>query len=310
MPTPLARYARSIDGNFRRIGLRNFRRSIAKELDNVRSTGRSLVVSDKDDDIACVLPPLFLTLFTHITRSLGIDPDELTALRTEDEVRKFLYKRIVSVVTLDMNTFGSDNWNAIRDYFVDCVLEEHYPPQYASDLSQAQNIWAIGSNLRRVIPTYFKEFRQVLNRGGELHAVFTDPLDQAGSSIGGPDPLGGSVKSVPQAFAFSIMQEHGYYYNDEVKEFQKNLILKNRDSLLNLKQSSNTEKLYIYKMNYPLSFGIDVIDGLHDNGIIYVRYFPFADNGQPIVRLTRRNTHWYDFYLYQLERYKQISQPW
>jgi hypothetical protein len=299
MPTPLARHAKRIDGEFRRIGLRNFKRSIIKELTNIRANSESLVISDKDDDIACISPPSFLTLFTHMVRSLGIDPDELVATNTEEEVRHLLYGSIVRVVTNDMSTFGQDNWMAIRDYFLDCILEEHYPPEYSSDLARARNIWAVGSNLRRVIPTYFKEYRQVLNRNGHIHAVFVDPLADEFDD-----------KGIPPAIIFSIMQEHGYHYNQEIRDFQKLMILKNRDSLLNLQQSCTAGELSIYKVNYPISFGIDVINGQDEDGVIYVRYFPFADNGQPIVRLTRNNTHWYDFYLYQLERLKQISRPW
>jgi hypothetical protein len=195
------------------------------------------------------------------------------------------------VGSIDMNQLmaGTSQYglsDELRNHFVDQILMETYPSeQHPRDLASATELWMSGTNLRRAIPHRFKELKQVLERGGAINAIFANP---------------GSAEMM----RYAAMQEQGNVKGEEVRNTQIELIKQNMEHLLDLSKEVSRGKVSMYKTDYPMGFGLDVINPNSEEGIIYVRYFPFADDGRPVLRLTRKNDRWYRFYFYQFQRLK------
>jgi hypothetical protein len=250
--------------SIRRISMRDFRRDISKELSEIFQKHTRLIITRNNEDRACVIPMQLMTAIEEIVGNIDID-------------------RLMA----GTSQYGwSDD---LRNHLVDQILLETYPSeQYPKDLASATELWMSGTNLRRAIPYRFKEFKQVLERGGTIHAIFANP----GSG---------------EMMRYAAMQEQGNVGGEEVKNSQQELINQNMKQLFNLSKEVSRGNILIYKTDYPMGYGLDLIDRNSEEGIIYVRYYPFADDGRPVLRLTRKNDRWYRFYLFQLERLRTAT---
>jgi len=62
---------------------------------------------------------------------------------------------------------------------------------------------------------------------------------------------------------------------------------------------------------YAMPYGLDWMKGgIRDETVMYVRFYPFADEDRPIIRITKENEKLFRFYSYQLRRYKAAKKPW
>jgi hypothetical protein len=198
-------------------------------------------------------------------------------------------QEIVGDIDIEQLMAGTSRYgwlDDVRGHFLDQILSETYPTeQYPRDLASGTELWMSGTNLRRAIPYRSRELKKVLERGGTIHAIFADP-------------------DSGEMMRYAAMQEQGNVQGEEVKNTQRELIDQNMKHLLDLSKEVSRGNVLIYKTEYPIGYGLDVIDRNSEEGIIYVRYYPFADDGRPVLRLTRKNDRWYRFYLYQLDRLK------
>jgi hypothetical protein len=170
---------------------------------------------------------------------------------------------------------------------VNDVLRNDYPSFYREHLGQAQELWIVGMNLRRIFPDYTAELRKVLNRGGTIHAILVTP---------------GSAAS-----HYAAKQD---YDNVPVDEYINTIRLA-LIRLTNLKQLA-PDRVSIKVIDHPLSFGLDVVDVESHHGRIYVRSYPLlSPNGDvPILALGPNDSPWYDFYKDQLRVLSEKAVEW
>jgi prevent-host-death family protein len=273
-----------------RVPLRAFRQHISEKLDSVISGHARLVITKNNDDCAGVIPIEMMRAIDQIAEEIDLNR-VMKRARDRENILNLFFDYFVRAVKGEGAELSNGQWSELKDYYLDRILLEKYPPEYQRDLASAKHLWVIGTNLRRIVPVRFKELRQVLEGGGTVRAMFVDPTKD-------------------DAIRYSAMQEHGNFSGDEMRAYQRKLINGGRNELMKLAKETKSGDITIYKIDYPLSFGLDVIDGNTDKGIIYVRYYPFGDDGQPILRLTRENEMWYEYYLFQLERLNTTAEVW
>jgi hypothetical protein len=268
--------------------MRDFRRDISKELAEIFQKHAQLVITRNNEDRAYVAPVQMMSAIDQIANE--IDISKLMAHGDEkDSVVYLLFEHFIKKIKSDGVDINNIGWLELKNYYLDRVLLETYPPEHQRELASAGQLWITGTNLRRIIPLRFKELRQILARGGTVAAIFVDP-DSENSQ------------------RYAAMQEQGAVKEIRgLMEYQSKLIEEGMKGLKKLYNEVKLGKMLIYKIDYPLGFGLDVIDGEDNKGIIYVRHYPFADDGQPVLRLTRDNEVWYRHYLFQLERLRAAA---
>jgi antitoxin (DNA-binding transcriptional repressor) of toxin-antitoxin stability system len=265
-----AEAARPKTDRHKRVALRSFRANISKELESVRASHDRLVISKNNIDIAGLVPMSIMSLIDKISRK--VDLDELLHKVSDPE------KALDTLVA------------ALSTETIDSILLRDYPPEYFSELSSARELWITGSNNRRIFPHHLGILRKILEKGGTVAVLFVDPTSDA--------------------IRYSAMQEMGFFDGELPKSSQRKTIEDAKQSLLELADDVKKGSIEIYKMDYPPTFGMDIVDKDGENTIAYIRYYPFADFGQPIIKLTRSNNAWLNFYIHQLERFKTAAQPW
>src|SRR6185437_6877484 len=219
---------------------------------NAVKDGASLIVSRNDEDVACIVPTAVARFVDKIFSVLEVSPSSLGSELTDAALEKMFYSCMVKIIKKEHKGIDTEIWDDLGNYFLDHALLKRYPDEYSTNLAAATVLWTIGSNLRRIIPTYFDELREIFKRGGTINAIFVDPYQDA--------------------IKFSAQQEHGSYHGDSMRDMQRDLIVENRTLLRNLRAQVGRGHVKIWRINHPLSYGIDVIDGNTHNGVIYVRY--------------------------------------
>jgi hypothetical protein len=183
----------------------------------------------------------------------------------------------------------------------DDILLSDYPRDFGQKIDDAQKLYLVGSNLRRIFQQgRTQHLETMLGKGGHITALLVSPTP--------PD-------SQPEAWKFCIMQEAAVkstkysdlLCNDRWLKGQWDQITANIRTLEHLKQIY-PDQIEIKTINYPLSYGIDAIDFDSWNGTIYIRYYPFRESGRPILVLKPGDTL-YDFYRRQTVELVESGDP-
>lgn len=175
-----------------------------------------------------------------------------------------------------------------REGTIGSVLSAFYPNEYGTELRSATQLWITGTNLRRIVQdNYLGHVRTILERGGSVKVLMNHPLDEA--------------------CRFAMIQDSGP--GSDLRLY-KELVHKNLSKFWEVQETGrNGKNLEIRTIDYPLSFGLDVLNGESDTtGIIYVRFYPLPNmqvhsEDRPIVKLRAVDGYWYDFFKDQFERH-------
>jgi len=180
-------------------------------------------------------------------------------------------------------------WSAAKDQLtIDNFLRQDYSENYPREFAVAnRTIWITGLDLRRITQRYkgtkirpIHHIETAIREGVKVKILVVDPRSKA-------------------ACKYAAMQELG---EPDTERFQQSVASALR-LFCHLRSGATSNNPEIKTIDYPLNYGIDAMDAeTHDgidNGIIYVRFYPFFDpecDDRPIVRLTPSERHWYDFY--------------
>ena len=273
-----------------KVSLRDFRKSMVGILNDIFMKRTSVTLTKNEEERAVIIPPqmklIIDTLAQHIDMKSLMD-NATTGAAVWQPFKQYFMESLLSEEAPN----NSPEWIALSHYFMDHILLERNPPQYSKDLASARVLWSIGSNLRRLIPGHISDLRKVLERGGEVNAIFVDP-------------------KAPDAIKYVTIQENGYHRLELMASLQVDLINNNCIRLIELANTVKLGKLSCFKIDYPPACGIDFIFSHNEmDDLIYVRNYPLNDDDKPILRLTRHNQTWFDFYSFQLNRYKQAARP-
>lgn len=162
-----------------------------------------------------------------------------------------------------------------------------YPDEYWEDLLIASKLIAMGTSLSRLMQrkTWIEG---ILSRGGSIQVLFVDPDSSA-------------VK-------YSAMQELGACDAPTLKAFRR----KQSEALAWLISQKQTEKIEFLKIDYALTFGLDVIEVPNRARSIYVRFYPLVQSGEedrPICEVRGDNPLWYELFEGQLKAHLAKAKP-
>ncbi|MDE2227960.1 MAG: GNAT family N-acetyltransferase [Alphaproteobacteria bacterium] len=169
------------------------------------------------------------------------------------------------------------------------ILLHKYPDSYRDDLARAKELCVTGTNLRRIFTDYIPCLRDVLQNGGRIMAIIGKP---------GSD-----------AVKYGALQETGKLTDGLIRAFSGRL----ESSLHGLKDLTQKawDRVEVSTVDFPLGFGLDIVDRKSADGIIYVRHYPLdAGVDKPIMVLRPNEPDWFKFYLDQFEKHLSLSQPW
>jgi hypothetical protein len=167
-----------------------------------------------------------------------------------------------------------------------------YSDQYWDDLRTASKLIAIGTSLSRLMQrkTWIEG---ILSRRGSIQVLFVDPHSSA--------------------FKYSAMQEIGAYDASALRTFRRTQS-GSLAWLLGLAQAQNeyADKIEFLKIDYALTFGLDVIELPGGARSIYVRFYPLVKQGEedrPIVEVRGDNPLWHEFFESQLASHLAMAEP-
>jgi len=257
---------------------------------------------------------------THVAQAVGVDPTTLGRLEREetDQISLLLVHKLATHLKVSWKllmegpegeelaeivpsvanrsrqpvleagvyrrAYGNQTAGAIDEFF-----HEFYPKDFKEELRNAEQLWATGTNLRRIVLDryHLSSVRNILKRGGELKVLMNHPESAS--------------------CAFAMIQDRGV--GSSLEEYKAD-VHRNLSKFCELRETApNGKNLQLRTIDYPLSFGLDVINGHSDtDGIIYVRFYPLPDLQQtsedrPIIRLSAAEGYWYDFFKEQFERH-------
>ena len=119
------------------------------------------------------------------------------------------------------------------------------------------------------------------------------------------------------AVTFAAFQEHGNSDSPSVAQFIKEVNSSTYEWLCYLKTKNNNRyyhKLIVHKIDYALTFGLDLLEFRSGQGIIYLRCYPLMDNerdgDRPIIGIKSKNANWYSFFDIQWRRHLERAKPW
>ena len=169
---------------------------------------------------------------------------------------------------------------------MESLLRKDYPEHYERILTGADILWMVGTNLRRIIPDHLDRLRSILDRGGIVNAIFVKPGSEAAK--------------------YSIKQEYGIdltvsFIEKHVKYIEDNI------GYLTDVRTSYKDRVNIYTIDFPLTYGMDVINNANRMQHIYLRLYPFDEQDKPIIYLTTGHPYWFDFYGKQLTKLIKAS---
>jgi hypothetical protein len=164
-------------------------------------------------------------------------------------------------------------------------LYERYPDGYEQDFEEAEELWIMGTNLRRIVGDQkVSQMKDVLRKkNGSVKILMHRPRDAV--------------------CKYAMLQEG----LDQLPQYRVVV----RDNLLQFFKIRADEeigkKLEIKTIDYMLTFGLDVINGTMRNttSAIYLRFYPLPQNvvnkiqDQPIIKFRYSDRRWYDFFLDQ-----------
>lgn len=176
----------------------------------------------------------------------------------------------------------------INDFFL-----TDYPASYREDFKRAANLSIMGSNLRRLMYDYMKDISGTLDSGGTVKVILVNPRTAASRYAAIQDLGPGNDEEDEEGFAQTILLAY--------KAFLK---VKNRNS--------NGANLTMKMIDYPLAFGMDVMEFSDGHGRIYLRYYPIStpEEDRPIVVLNDTDQYWYEFYKSQFLKHWDMSTDW
>lgn len=162
------------------------------------------------------------------------------------------------------------------------ILLDNYPPDYLGDIKRAENeMWITGNSLRRMVPDHIKPLKELIERKQiNLYVILIDNDKKELFKCAAQQDFG--VKA--------DIANYSGFYDEAIKAFKE------------VKEIA-PKRVHIYKIKYPLPFGIDAIDTNDPNGggVIYVRFYPFFGEGdRPILVLRPFQKKWFEFYKRQL----------
>jgi hypothetical protein len=178
------------------------------------------------------------------------------------------------------------------------ILKSDYPLYFEDQLQKTKKISMLGTNLRRVLK-WRPHIERIIDGGGSVEAVLVDPLSDA--------------------TRYSAYQEHGDSTTLSLATFVGHV--DNCWQWLSKQQTKNNYRFYdqvnIKKIDYPLAFGLDVLEFEDGDGVIYIRFYPLMygenEHDRPIIEFTRESEEsrdWYDVFKTQWERHSSKAESW
>jgi hypothetical protein len=220
-----------------------------------------------------------------IARAEGREPDA-------DRVRE-LVRTIVGTPN-DVGPKASDPLPKLSPEMF--LFHPKYPRGFRGQLRRAVRLRMFGTNLRRH-RNHGKLIEHVLKkRDSYIEVILCDPKSPAVN--------------------FAAFQECGTSDEESVRRFT-NEVNKTYRWLCKLKTKNGNryqDKLNIYKIDYALTFGLDLLEFADGQGIFYLRFFPLMDNerdsDRPIVGIQSDNAVWYNFFTIQWKRHRDRARLW
>lgn len=166
-------------------------------------------------------------------------------------------------------------------------VHEIYPEQFITDLERTVRASITGTSLRR-LELEHERIREILVRDNTsaIQVLFVDYMKK-------------------ELCRYAAIQEFGKDNAKTVKRF-KDRLKKNAAWWFDLRKEFN-ERVEIKKIDFPLAFGLDVLEFKAGGGTVYVCLYPLMDGGEeqdkPIVEIRNGDKTWHSFYKKQFERH-------
>ena len=193
--------------------------------------------------------------------------------------------------------FDPDNKNipimdSLRSLFTNSCFLRSYPQQYGQSINNARDLCIVGTTLRRIFPRYKKQLETVVRSGGTIKAVLVDP-------------------SKEHAVRYAMMHTFSGHEitADSVRDYSAHIFASYRE-LVSLRNGSPEGRVKIYKIDNPLSCGIDGIDIRDKMGVIYVRQFQLGTEDCPIFEIKPVDGDWYRFYVDLIDHHINAAAIW
>lgn len=170
-----------------------------------------------------------------------------------------------------------------------------YPDAFAIDLRRAENLKVMGTSLRRLTRRR-RQIRELVARGGKVQVIFIDPAKE-------------------ELRRYETIQEFGDDSFQSMTKFLERL-QSGADWWFKLKNGcdSHRQQVEIKTIDYPLAFGLDIMDFGRGRGSIYVQFYPLVlddeEEERPIVEIRDDNEIWYTYYREQFERHWDRAYVW
>lgn len=170
-----------------------------------------------------------------------------------------------------------------------------YPDQFTYDLRRAENLKVMGTSLRRLTPRR-KRIKELVSRNKKVQVLFIDPTKSG-------------------LLRYETIQEFGDDSRESIFKFSNRLLLNARWWFeLQSERRADKQQIEIKVIEYPLAFGIDLMDLGNGKGSAYVQFYPLVldedEEERPIIEIRENNLIWYEYYKEQFERHWELARVW
>lgn len=164
-------------------------------------------------------------------------------------------------------------------YISDLILQGY--PDFASQLQSAKRVSVLGAVLSSTVSRYNSEFVRILNRGGTLRFVLSEPTPEVFAMQ--------SVRS-------SLVDDYNFMMNASQNAMK---------TILTLAEKNSLGLVELQTIPYLNPYNLIIIESADGIAKIYVRLMAFQTSAseQPVLEFDKKNdTDWYRFFEDQFEK--------
>jgi transcriptional regulator with XRE-family HTH domain len=183
---------------------------------------------------------------TKLASEADVSQTQVTVWEKGAGIQEATLKKIADILGTTMEFLLTG-----KDASIDTILLKVSPRDYFDELRSATRLCVSGLNLGRFIPNDISIIQEICaKKDGHVKALLMDGIDDNACKFGAAQEYGDA--SLFEAYRATIVLAHSL-----------------------LKPLLRGGKLELRSIEYPIPFGLDVVDAEPPAGIVYVRGYPF-----------------------------------
>lgn len=209
----------------------------------------------------------------------------------QEELAKYLTALTLAILGLVaysniVNRFKVEDLQTKLEESINTLFVSEFPDSLQHDLLRGKTIWLTGVSLARFVRSNYSLLENKVRQGCKMRVLLVRPDGEA------------------------IRMTTIRVYKPTTVEQQRAEVLSSLNDLANLR-GINPANVEIRVIDYPLNYGVRVIDPDAHNGVIYVEHYAFkTDDATPRFILSPKDGVWYERFRQEVTNQWNYAKEW